>query len=252
MEKSLNTYQIKSQELMVKDLDEGSRQVAMYLSKFDNIDSDFDIIRKGAFKKSIMERGPQSASNRKIAFLRYHNWEMPIGKFLELNEDDNGLYAVAQLSESTMGNDALIDYKEGIIREHSIGFKYVKDKIRHVEDETMASGGFYEVSEVQLFEGSAVTFGANEMTNVVEVAKAEGKESVIERIAEEIGMVTKSLTNGKGTDERLYSLEMKLKYLNSRLIELAKADPFNKQSVKGEPQTQEVLFEWNKVVNKLT
>tara|TARA_R110000772_G_scaffold51709_10_gene118619 strand:+ start:1771 stop:2583 length:813 start_codon:yes stop_codon:yes gene_type:complete len=252
MDKNTNTYQIKSQNLILKDIDEGSRRVSMYLSKFDNIDSDNDIIRKGAFSKSIQERGPLSASNRKIAFLRYHNWEMPIGKFLELSEDDQGLFAVAQLSESTLGSDALIDYKEEIIREHSIGFRYMKDKIRFVEDAAMESGGFYEVNELQLFEGSAVTFGANEFTNVVEVAKNEGeKESIINRIADEIGIISKSLCSGNGTDERLYSMEMKLKFLNGRLVELAKMNPQQKQFMISKP-SEDQAFNWAEIVNKLT
>ena len=35
----------------IKDMDNDKREVAVYLSKFDNMDSDMDVIRKGAFKK---------------------------------------------------------------------------------------------------------------------------------------------------------------------------------------------------------
>lgn len=247
MKKASNGYQVKSHNLIIKDLDEGSRQVAMYLSDFDTLDSDNDIIRKGAFKKSIMERGPLSASNRKIAFLRFHNWEMPIGKFIELNEDEKGLYGVAQLSTSTDGMNAMADYSEGIIREHSIGFKYMKDKIKFIEDETMEMGGYYEVNEVQLYEGSAVTFGANEYTNVIEVAKSEGRKEIATKISDEITALASSLNKGKGTDERLYGFEMKIKYLNSRLLELASAEPFDKHSVKSEPTEIIEPFNWSKL-----
>lgn len=247
MKKDSNSYQVKSHNLTIKDLDAGSNQVAMYLSSFDTLDSDNDIIKKGSFKKSIQERGPKSASNRKIAFLRFHNWEMPIGKFLELAEDDKGLYAVAKLSSSTDGMNAMADYEEGIIREHSIGFKYMKDKMRFVDVETMESGGFYEINEVQLYEGSAVTFGANEYTNVVEVAKSEGIIETATKISDEISVLATSLSKGQGTDDRLYGFEMKLKYLNSRLLELAQAEPFEKHSVKGEPTEIILPFDWSKL-----
>jgi len=250
MQRILDKYTLKSANLELKDLDENSRKVAVYLSAFDVMDSDFDIIKKGAFKKSIMERGPQSTSNRKIAFLRYHNWEMPIGKWLELNEDDKGLFAVGQLSNSTNGNDALIDYKEGIIKEHSIGFKYIKDKLKFIEDESMDSKGYYEVNEVALFEGSAVTFGANEFTNVVEVAKSEGKENIAQRIHNEMNMIMKSIANGKGTDDRLFNLEMRMKFLSSQLVDLASIDPFDKQSIKGQSSNEEEVkesFNWASV-----
>lgn len=249
MEKPIKGYSTKSQNLEIKDLNEGSREVAIYLAIFDNIDADNDIIRPGAFKKSINERGPQSQTNRKIAFLRFHNWEMPIGKFNRLEEDTKGLFAVGKLGNSTLGNDAFNDYKDGIITEHSIGFKYIKDKIRFVETDN-EGGGFYEVSEVALFEGSAVTFGANELTNVVEVAKTEGKGETAQKIADEINIVTKAIINGQGTDERQYNLEMKLKYLNEQLLTLATVDPFNKQSIKSEPKNDNSKFDWNIVANK--
>ena len=119
-----NLYNTKA-AAEIRDIDSVGRKVAVYLAKFDNIDSDNDMIQKGAFTKSIQERGPQSAGNRKIAFLRHHNWEMQIGKFLELNEDDNGLFAIGELGTSTQGEDAFRDYEDGIIREHSIGFQYI-------------------------------------------------------------------------------------------------------------------------------
>jgi len=244
-----NLYSTKS-ALEIKDLDSENRKVVVYLAKFDNIDSDNDMFVKGAFSKSIQERGPQSTSNRKIAFLRHHNWEMPIGKFLELKEDENGLYAVGQLGRSTLGEDAFKDYEDGIIREHSIGFQYIGDKTRWIEDSTMEKGGYYQLGEVKLFEGSAVTFGANEMTNVVDVIKSENKNEIIERISNDLHIVIKALSNGKGTDERLYELEMKSKYLSSQLVLLAKQDPMLIQSVKSEPEDIE-LFNWSNVVNNL-
>lgn len=244
-----NLYSTKS-ALEIKDLDSENRKVVVYLAKFDNIDSDNDMFVKGAFSKSIQERGPQSTSNRKIAFLRHHNWEMPIGKFLDIKEDDNGLYAVGQLGRSTLGEDAFKDYEDGIIREHSIGFQYIGDKTRWMEDSTMEKGGYYQLGEVKLFEGSAVTFGANEMTNVVDVIKSENKNEIIERISNDLHIVIKALSNGKGTDERLYELEMKSKYLSSQLVLLAKQDPMLIQSVKSEPEDIE-LFNWSNVVNNL-
>jgi len=36
------------------------------------------------------------------------------------------------------------------LREHSIGFNYVSDKIKFVEDTTYSPEGHYEISEVKL------------------------------------------------------------------------------------------------------
>ena len=241
-----NIYNLKS-GFEVKDLDIRERKVAVYLSKFDSLDSDFDIIRKGAFTKSLQERGVDSSSNRKIAFLRHHDWEKQIGKFLELKEDDYGLYAVGQLGRSTMGEDALRDYEDGIIKEHSIGFQYIKDKMNFVEDKSMKSGGFHEIKELKLYEGSAVTFGSNEFTYVVDV-KGENKSQLLERLRDDLNVCIKALSSGKGTDERLHNIEMKVKHLTAQLIVLAgKESDSIVHSIPEEPQHEEKAFEWDNV-----
>lgn len=245
-----NTYQTKG-AAEIKDISSDKRQVAVYLAKFDNIDSDNDMIKKGAFTKSIQERGPDSPSNRKIAFLRWHDWEKPIGKFLTLQEDDYGLFAVSQLGTSVGGNDAWNDYNDGIIREHSIGFQYIQDKMRWIDDANAPAQGYWMISELKLYEGSAVTFGANSETNVVDVMKSEDKVEKAVKISNEIDLLIKGLANGKGSDERLFEMEMKLKYLNSQMLILAKSEPFVKEhSLITEPIITDVPFNWSKVISK--
>lgn len=250
MKKVLNSYETKG-ALEIKDINTTDRTVTVYLSKFDNVDSDFDVIRQGAFAKSIMEHGPNSSSNRKIQFLRHHDWEKQIGKFLELTEDTYGLKAVAQLGTSTDGENAMRDYEEGIILEHSIGFRYVSDKIKWVEDLTLPSGGYYDITEVKLWEGSAVTFGANSETRVVAVNKsAEERVAEAQKISERMDVILKAIRNGQGTDERIMNLEMQAKYLQSQLVSLASAEPF----VKGHSNTTEPKKEdvnWAEIISNL-
>ena len=52
-DKALNQYKIKSQNLGLKDIDLGKRQVAMYLSHFDNIDSDNESYKKQKIAMNI-------------------------------------------------------------------------------------------------------------------------------------------------------------------------------------------------------
>lgn len=243
-----NLYNTKS-GFQIKDLDEGKRQVAMYLSKFDSMDSDGDVIRSGAFSKSIKERGPGSTSNRKIAFLRHHDWEKQIGKFLAIEEDSQGLYAVAQLGRSTMGEDAYRDYEDGIIKEHSIGFQYVTDKVKFIEDAKLEKGGYYEIKEVKLFEGSAVTFGSNEFTNVVDV-KSSNKRAYLEKLNDSLQACVKALLNGRGTDERLYEIEMKVKHLSSQIVLLNTNESTPGHSKSVEPKVR-VAMDWSQVIKGL-
>lgn len=241
-------YEIKS-GFEIKDMDSAKREVAVYLAKFGNVDSDNDVIQKGAFKKSIQERGPQAASNRKIAFLRHHDWEKQIGVFTKLQEDDNGLFAVGKLGTSTMGEDAWRDYQDGIIKEHSVGFQRVSDKTKFVKDSSNPLGGFTLLQEVKLWEGSAVTFGANELTNVVEIMKSETKKTYIDKISDDLQTVIKALANGKGSDERLYELEMKANFLSSQLTLLAQTEPQQHSVELYEPE--QPIFDWNTVFKQL-
>lgn len=245
MKKDFKHYETKSLT-EIKDIDLKNRQVAIYLSKFNNIDSDDDMILNGSFKNSINQNGPLSTSNRKIQFLRHHDWEHQIGKFTELSEDENGLFAVGTLGTSTKGEDALRDYDEGIINEHSIGFQYISDKIKWVEDSTKTNGGFFQITELKLWEGSAVTFGSNEETNVLNVVKSmDDKVNEIEKITNQMDLVIKSIHNGRGSDDRFHHLGMKLKFLNARLIEVVNTKPIEKNHFAVGQQSKS--FDWEKV-----
>ena len=205
----MNLFQTKNIDLSVKDVDTAGRRVKIMLSKFNNIDSDGDVIIKGAFAKSIMERGSESQSNRKIKFLRYHDFEHQIGVFTKLEETADGLLAYGDLGRSTKGNDAFLDYQDGIITEHSIGFQTINDKIEVREDGTQL------LKEVILWEGSAVTFGSNSETPVFSVSKGNNTE-YLDKLNAKMNGLTNALKNGKGTDERLEAIEMNLRVCQTK------------------------------------
>ncbi len=237
-----NLYGVKTIAFKLEDLDEGSRQVKGYFASFDTLDSDMDVIRKGAFAKSIQERGVNSNGNRKIAHLRNHDWEHQIGRLDELFEDNKGLGFVSTLGTSTKGEDALRDYQDGILREHSIGFNYVQDRIKFIEDSSLNTDGHWEVTEVKLWEGSGVTFGANSLTPVVDVAKGEkANDHTLKKINELTTTLEGALKNGKGTDERLENIEQmfaQLKQLQNSLTDLT---PSVKDTLESTPEIDEVV-----------
>jgi len=167
----MRTYKSFDSPIIYKEVDadfeviQKRRMVSGYFSVFDVIDSDQDIIRKGAYERSIADRGVLSSSNRKIKYLHQHNIFEHAGKLIELKEDDFGLYFEGQLENTPIGDIILERYMNETYREHSIGFKYVKD---HCEWTTIGEGEkqeeVFECKELNLFEGSVVTFGANPHT----------------------------------------------------------------------------------------
>jgi HK97 family phage prohead protease len=246
MSKEFKSYESKSISIKLDDVDEGSRTVVGYLSAFDKLDSDNDIIKSGAFSKSIKERGTESSSNRQIAHLRNHDWEHQIGKFTELYEDNFGLKFVSKLGRSTKGNDAFLDYQDGILNEHSIGFNYIQDKVNWVEDTSMANDGYFEITEVKLWEGSGVTFGANEFTPVLDVSKSVLESDYLLKLNNEMETLIGAIKNGKGTDDRLHNIEMRLKLIQTKynsLIEQLEPKSVKQFTQNNEPNNEAELLE---------
>lgn len=186
----------------VVDVDAKSRIVTGYLSSFGNVDSDNDIIVKGAFTKSINERF------NNIFFLYQHNWEKPLGKFSKLIEDEKGLYFEAEIVETSYGVDQLKLYESGLVNEHSIGFQTIKaDK---------SSDGTRTIKEVKLYEGSSVTLGANSSTPFL------GFKSELKDQNDTINKIVGLMKNGNLTDDTFFQLEIALKQLQLQSYELGK------------------------------
>ena len=152
-------YVTKTAKFKIESSEEEGRVVKGYASVFNNLDSDDDTIKKGAFKRTIKAMGPEGRDAIKL--LAQHDGKRPIGKMLLLKEDEHGLYMEAQFGTHQDGEDYYRMVKEGIINEFSVGFSPVKYKQR--ED------GGYDFNEVKLFEVSAVTIAANPEAVVTEV-----------------------------------------------------------------------------------
>jgi HK97 family phage prohead protease len=148
---------IKGKDIKV---DEDSRTISGYLSIFNVVDSDGDFIIRGAYAKSIRERGPGSSTHRKIAFLWQHDMKDPIASITVLKEDAVGLYFEAVLDIGVENADrALIQLKSGTLDQFSVGYQYVWEMMEY-DDDLQA----FICKEINLFEGSVVTLGANEFT----------------------------------------------------------------------------------------
>jgi len=118
------------------------------------------------------------------------------------------------MGRSTEGRDAMLDYQDGILREHSIGFNYIGDKVKFVEQSEYREEGHFDITEVKLWEGSGVTFGSNSLTPVIDAAKSSGDyNDLISKIHILEESFMKAIKNGKGTDARLENIEMRFKQI---------------------------------------
>lgn len=161
-------------------------------------DSHMDVIAPGAFKKTIEENGSY------IAHLRdhYHSLEGKIGKTLKvytgsiqlrelgIEDNDRAVEALFMDSEVMRKWDEKIFamYADKAVDQHSIGFQYMRIELAVNDAEgypeeykiwseafplvinkekVLERGYFWYVTEVKLYEISAVLFGSNVLTPTV-------------------------------------------------------------------------------------
>lgn len=218
----------------LKDVDTTKGTVRGILSAFGVVDSDGDMLMPGAFKKSIMERGPESASTRKIAFLRGHNTDKPVGKFTKLYETSEGLEYEAQMSKSSLGQDTLILMQEGIMNNHSVGYIRMPDK-EQMQDQ------YNEVKEVKLMEGSVLMFGANSETPVLSV-KGDTAIEKADDLSKRIDRLIRVIRKGNLQDEMCQLLEIELEQIKAIQKALVTAEPSTDTLRKNEPLDLVAMF----------
>ena len=225
-----NFYIQKDCGLQLKEVDEAKRFVAGYLSAFGNVDSDRDMIMPGAYRKTVAERGP-SGSNR-IKYLWQHDSWKPIGNFTKLQEDSTGLYFEAEVVSTTWGDDAMKLIAGGVLNEHSVGYQVIKEN--RLEEYT-------ELIELKLWEGSVVTWGANDRTPFTEI-KAMSKEQVEAKLAafnRKHEAIVAQLRKGSLTNETYEQLEVYLKQIQQQYNDMALAAAAEESQQKnGEPLTE--------------
>lgn len=139
-----------------------------YASVFNNTDSDGDIILPGAFKKAL------TSQSRKVAmFFNHKTWELPVGKWDDLSEDNKGLYVRGQLTPGHSGaTDLKAAMQHGTVEGMSVGFSVSKD------DYSMGTSGRIFKNIQALREISVCTFPANELAGVSAMKSVDGIETI--------------------------------------------------------------------------
>ena len=151
----------------VMDVDTETRRVKAVWARTGNIDLDNDIIVPEAFTKTLKERGP--AGKNLIWSLVDHCAEMEavIGKPEQLYIEGDMLIAITPIVETETGEDMIKMYDAGLINQHSIGFSTINSSVD--------KNGIRTISELKLYEGSAVLWAANPETPTISV-KSEVKK----------------------------------------------------------------------------
>lgn len=140
-----------------------------YASVFGALDSQNEIVATGAFRRTLAGWKERLSAP---AMLWMHDPTMPIGLWLSLVEDKNGLAVEGKLALGTQkGKEAYELLKLGALTGLSIGYRVVSSQIDSKRKARV-------LTDVELFEISLVTFPANDAArvSVVKEKKQEKKK----------------------------------------------------------------------------
>ncbi len=194
-------YTLKSADGTIIDIAPETRTVKACWSRIGNLDLDNDIIIASAFTKTIAERGP--LGKNMVWSLVDHRADMAhtLGKPKELYIEGDMLIAVTDLVETECGEDAIKLYEAGLINQHSIGFSTIKS-------EYDSQSGVRTITELKLYEGSAVLWGANPETPTLGF-KGEYKNTK-ETLSLRLENLIKAFRGGTFTDDTFALMEIQI------------------------------------------
>lgn len=186
-----------------KDVDLKQGIVTGYLAHFGSKDHDGDVIEKGAFEKTISENGPNGT--KFIKYLQDHDKHKAVGTFLELKEDNTGLYYEGKIGRHQAGQDYLLMVEDGIINQHSVGFKRLRQEVK---------ASVKHIKEIRLFEGSGLQFwAANGNTPIL------GVKEITDMVAY-LDILNKGLKDGSYSDEAMIEISNQVGIINETLKSL--------------------------------
>lgn len=202
------------------DVDEKNSIVKGYGSIFGNVDSDGDIIMQGAYTKTLQDNGSR------VRYLYQHNMDWPIGKMINLYQDDKGLAFEAEIPKTRLGKDVIELMKAGVVTENSVGILPITREM---------NGQYRELREVKLFEISAVTLAANDQALITDV-----KGNVdLEKISKKYDALAKLIRKGDISDDLGYAIESEIYKLKSLFVNATK--PFENTLPDNNKDSSEIL-----------
>ena len=143
-------------------------QFTAYASVFGGIDAYKDTIHAGAFEDSLKER------KQPVRMFWQHDPGKPIGKWLDLREDEKGLRAVGEFTpHNTDAQNAYSSMKHGAIDSLSIGFRIPNGGAKDKEKDCGCSDTDWcmhppgrDIHKIDLIEISPVSLPADSNANI--------------------------------------------------------------------------------------
>ena len=162
--KMIGRKQLLLNSVSLKFADASSGKFGGYASTFGGVDSYGDTIMAGAYK-SVIDAVMSGSARMPKMFVNHKSWDVPIGKWTKMMEDQKGLYIEGEL---TMGNPEAAIVKAAMQHETvdglSIGYMLKASDVEYSEINGQTIRVIKNISD--LSEVSVVTFPADDMARV--------------------------------------------------------------------------------------
>jgi hypothetical protein len=210
-------------ECQLKDVDKKTRMMMGAYTRYNVKDSDGDIGRKGMFFKTWKE------NFSRIKHLLNHDVTKPIGKPVELWEDNDYAYYKSQVGTHKLGDDVLDMAESGLITEHSYGYNVVREQ---------KSDEGNNLIEVKQWEFSSLTgWGANQYTPLLSFSKDADGQDIFIKLENRSKALEHYCRNSTASDETIELLLLEIKQLQQLFIDLSTSSTHAAEQSAPEPQT---------------
>ena len=270
-------YPVKgTNENSIKQVDLTKRTVQFIGNTYYHVDSDLDILIDGAAKRTIAERGPASTATAKIKHLADHRMDTDkmVGRPSLIEETvmdgKTVIYCESEVFQTPTGDEHLIKYQSGGYDQHSIGFRYVDIEFAEKNSENSDAAGYWDeffpqllnpevaekfnyfwvVKEIELFEISVVTFGANSLTHVVGVKGSSPQDYLFELTTRLDSLKTEALKGGRGKDYKRV-LDMQVRQIKQVMSDIINPKPDLKGSFQRQPDTSTLGLDFSYMLDQI-
>lgn len=198
----------QSFDCQLKDVDKKARQMIGAFTKYNVLDSDGDIGKKGMFAKTWSE------NFTRIKHLLNHDVTKPVGKLEKLWDDEDYAYYESKVGTHKLGDDVLDMAESGLLTEHSYGYNTIRKSKGEKGNELL---------EVRQWELSNLTgWGANEHSPLLSFTKEEGNNLAL-KLEKRQKALEKFCRNTTSTDETIELLLLESKQLTQIILDISTA-----------------------------
>lgn len=149
-----------------------TREFSCYGNVKNNIDHAQDRAVNGCYTDSIVRHKEEGTMPK---FFWMHNpWEPPVGSWLDMKEDDVGLFMTGKFANTDRGNELYELYKDKALDSFSIGYKVIEEQYNQ-------RLGCNDLIKIDIMEVSAVTFACNEESRLVDIKSRLGNGGTLSK-----------------------------------------------------------------------